>query len=638
MNNTISINKLLVFSTLICSVLSVNMAYYEVSHLYLVLFFVFVFVGLAMEFEYLLSPPRIIINFCALAVLVVILSQLRRNNIIEPFMKVILAMTAVKIIEKKSARDYMQLLLLNLMMLICYAMVSMDKSFVLYCFGEGILCSFIMILSAWQTKDPQGVISFKNLKQLLYRVLLIFLLTIPTCLFIFVIAPRVRSPFFGVVGSQGSAQIGFSDHVSLGGVSEIQKNNKLAFRAEMKKQLLIPYWRGVVMDSFDGRTWISSTNPPNSSNVYSNTSLVKQEIYLEPGRRRYLFALDIPVMVNNVNAEISANGIIVYRGRNDGRRLQYSAVSSPANSLTISGSNFRRRRNLELPQGFIPRLWGEVARITEGLNQSEKISAILYYLSPPNFEYSLTDLSDDNDALEHFIFENKKGSCEFFASAMGVMLRMADIPSRLVGGYKGGMYNEAGGYYAVFEESAHVWVELWDQERSSWLRYDPTPPSNLVDWDMDDYGFFEAYLDLLDYHWTKFVLNYNLELQVEIMQAIKDIVRNPNISSFDEFFKTLPIVFGVVVLIIIGAFIIWKVISEDKSKALVHSFVRIMKRKGFTKHKSEGLHEFSDRLPRHEQIKIMPFIECFEEYYYKEKEFDEVTVKLLKEKLRILKM
>ena len=637
MNNTISVNKLLVFTTLLCSALSVNMAYYEVNHLFLLLFFVFVFIGIAMEYDYLYSPPRIIINACALVALIVILYQLRRNNIIEPFMRVILAMTAVKIIEKKSTRDYMQLLLLNLMMLICYAMVSMDKSFVLYCFVEGIICSFIMILSAWQSKDPQAVISFKDLRQLFSRVLLIFLYTIPICLLFFILAPRINSPFFGVVGSQGSAQIGFSDHVSLGGVSEIQKNNKLAFRAEVQKQLLIPYWRGVVMDLFDGRNWISSPNPTNASHVYSNTNLIKQEIYLEPGRRRYLFALDIPVLVTDVNADVSASGVIVYRGRNDGRRLQYSAVSSPTNVLTMSSPNYRIRRNLELPLDFIPRLRSEVEKITEGLNHIEKISAILYYLSPPNFEYSLTDLSDDNNALEHFIFENKKGSCEFFASAMGVMLRMTGIPSRLVGGYKGGMYNEAGGYYAVFEESAHVWVELWDQERSSWVRYDPTPISDLVDWNMDDYGFFEAYLDLLDYHWTKFVLNYNLELQVEIMQAIKDIIRNPNISSFDDFFGYFPIVFGVVILFIIGVYLILKVVREDKSKVLVHTFIRIMKRKGFTKHKSEGLHEFSNRLPVHERVKTMPFIECFEEYYYKEKEFDEKIVKFLKEKLRMLK-
>jgi hypothetical protein len=62
-----------------------------------------------------------------------------------------------------------------------------------------------------------------------------------------------------------------------------------------------------------------------------------------------------------------------------------------------------------------------------------------------------------------------------------------------------------------------------------------------------------------------------------------------------------------------------------------------MKRKGFYKHKSEGLREFSSRLPGREKVKAMPFIERFEEYYYKEKEFDEPTVKFLKENLETLK-
>jgi transglutaminase-like putative cysteine protease len=453
----------------------------------------------------------------------------------------------------------------------------------------------------------------------------------------FITAPRIRSPFFGILGSQGTSQVGFSDQVSLGGVSEIQKNNRLAFRAEMAKRPLTPYWRGVVMDSFDGKTWVSTPNPMRSNHVYSINNLVKQEIYLEPGRRRYLFALDIPVSVLKVDAQISGNGVIVYNGRNDGRRLQYAAVSAPSNTLTIANANFRRRRYLELPPDFIPKLRDEVIRITEGLDQSEKITAILNYLSPPNYEYSLTEISDVPNALEHFMFVNKKGNCEFFASAMGVMLRMAGIPSRLVGGYKGGMYNEAGGYYAVFEESAHVWVELWDQKNTSWIRYDPTPYSDSVGWSLDDYGFFEAYLDLLDYQWTKFVLNYNLEIQVEVMQSIKEIISKPSISDFDEFFEHLPLVFGVAVLIIALVYFAGKVTTKDKSKALVHNFIRIMKRKGFNKHKSEGLQEFSDRLPINERIKVMPFVERFEDYYYNEKEFDEKTVKFLKETLMTLK-
>lgn len=637
MNNYVSINKLLAISALMCSILSAVMSSGELNPIYLIMFFVTVIVGLSMEFKYLPALSRKIINLCALALLVIILSQLRSNNIIEPFMKVILAMTAVKMLENKTARDYMQMLLLSLMMLICYAMVSVDKSFILFCFGEGIICSFVMVLSAWLTKDPNAEISYSNLMQLFSRLLFMFILMIPLCLIMFIIAPRVRSPFFGVHGSQGISQVGFTDQVRLGGVSEVQKNNKLAFRAEMDRQAFTPYWRGVVLDSFDGRTWISLPNQTRQRQASGKRNPVKQKIYLEPGRRRYLFALDIPVSVLNVNAEVLGSGVIVYRGRNDGRRLQYTAFSTPSSVIPMERESFRRRRYMELPPNYIPKLENEVEKLTEGLDNPGKVAAILSYLSPPNFVYSLTEMSDGSNALENFIFENKKGNCEFFASAMGVMLRMAGIPSRLVGGFKGGIYNDAGGYYAVFEEFAHVWVELWDEERASWIRYDPTPYSPEDDWNMDDYGFFEAYFDLLDYQWTKFVLNYNLEIQGEVIQSVKDIISNPNSSDFDGFIEYIPIVSGVVVFLILCIYVVRGITTEDKSRVLINIFTRIMKRKGYSKHKSEGLREFSSRLPVHEKIKAMPFIERFEEYYYKEKEFDEKTVRILTENLKTLR-
>ena len=634
MNNSISVNKLLALGALLCSGMSALMAMRELNHLYIVLFLIIATVGFVIEFKKLPAPPRTVINVFSATLLVVILSQLSYNYIIEPFMKIILTMTAVKMLEKKFARDYMQLLLLSLLMLICHAMVSIDKEFALYCFGGGMLWAFIMMLCSWQAKDYHAVIPLKNLLQLFSRLSVIFLLMLPLCLLMFVIAPRIRSPFLAVHGSQRIAHIGFSDQVSLGDVSEIQRNNRLAFRAEVEKQPSVPYWRGVVLDLFDGRMWISSQSPRYSGYIITtDENIVKQEIFLEPGRRRHLFALDTPVSVSNIQAHVTGDGIIIYRGRNDGRRLQYTAISAVSDVMRMEGANFRRRRYLNLPNNFIPELRNEVERITRGLNQSQKISAILDYLSPPNFEYSLADLPTVPNALEHFIFVSRRGNCEFFASAMGVMLRMGGIPSRLVGGYRGGIYNEAGGHYSVFEESAHVWVELWDEENTSWVRYDPTPHSSLYGAISGNFGFWAAYLDLLDSHWTKFVLNYNLEIQGEMISSMMNIISNPEAFDFTGFFERLPLIFGVTGLIIIVIYFLRKMQNRNEAEVLLRRFILAMKRKGFDKHKSEGLREFSNQLPEHEKTKAMPFVECFEEHYYKEKNFDKAVVKILKENL-----
>src|SRR5205814_9510407 len=87
-----------------------------------------------------------------------------------------------------------------------------------------------------------------------------------------------------------------------------------------------------------------------------------------------------------------------------------------------------------------------------------------HFLAPGQYEYSLNlDISPDEtiDPIEDFVANSRSGSCEYFASALAMMLRSQDIPARLVRGYKGGTFNTVGRYYLVQERDAHSWVEAW---------------------------------------------------------------------------------------------------------------------------------------------------------------------------------
>ena len=82
--------------------------------------------------------------------------------------------------------------------------------------------------------------------------------------------------------------------------------------------------------------------------------------------------------------------------------------------------------------------------------------------------------SEPADPLADFLFERRKGHCEYFASAMAVMLRTLGIPSRLVTGFQGGAYNPVSGWSVVRASDAHSWVEAWIDGRG-WITFDPTP-------------------------------------------------------------------------------------------------------------------------------------------------------------------
>ncbi|MEJ2199438.1 MAG: transglutaminase family protein, partial [Desulfuromonadaceae bacterium] len=99
-------------------------------------------------------------------------------------------------------------------------------------------------------------------------------------------------------------------------------------------------------------------------------------------------------------------------------------------------------------------------------------------------------------------------------------MRLAGVPSRLVGGYYGGEYNQFGGYYLVTEEAAHVWVEAL-LEDNCWLRIDPSTLADnageaLLASRSRSLSFGRRLLDGIDYLWTQSVLTYDFSRQFEI--------------------------------------------------------------------------------------------------------------------------
>jgi len=139
-----------------------------------------------------------------------------------------------------------------------------------------------------------------------------------------------------------------------------------------------------------------------------------------------------------------------------------------------------------------------------------------YFLSSGEFNYTL-NLGSFNrdrslDPIEDFVRNHRSGHCEFFASALTVMLRSLDIPARLVVGYRGGEFNESGNYYEVMEKHAHAWVEAYirpdqlppgspptrsrlGQQHGIWLRLDPTPSTDFDETGLDTLSLARSFWD-----------------------------------------------------------------------------------------------------------------------------------------------
>jgi hypothetical protein len=162
-------------------------------------------------------------------------------------------------------------------------------------------------------------------------------------------------------------------------------------------------------------------------------------------------------------------------------------------------------------------LAGEVTQNT--LTVYEKAKAIEAHLRT-GYRYSLDVKSTSGRSpIDDFLFGQKTGYCEHFATAMVLMLRSLEIPSRLVTGFLRGEWNEYGGYYIVRQRDAHAWVEVYFPE-SGWVTFDPTPPSlpDIMGWTMA----VSHYLDSLRIRWERYIINYSSLDQVMALSKAKD--------------------------------------------------------------------------------------------------------------------
>ena len=140
----------------------------------------------------------------------------------------------------------------------------------------------------------------------------------------------------------------------------------------------------------------------------------------------------------------------------------------------------------------------------------DKAVALEQYLST-HFGYTLElPRTLPPDPLANFLFERKKGHCEYFASSMAVMLRSLRIPSRIVTGFRGGEFNDLTGQYVVRASDAHSWVEAYFPG-SGWISFDPTPAGSLPT--RTGWSRMQLYVDAAASFWREWIINYDVSHQ-----------------------------------------------------------------------------------------------------------------------------
>lgn len=586
--------------------------------------------------------PRWFLNICALAVLLISFYRLNSDNIVIPALEGLLLLLSIKFLQEKKFRDFMQIYTIAVFLLAGSSLLSIDMEFLLYFLLLLFLLGIAIVLLAYYTQNPELELQGKTVLKIILNSLLIPLISIPLTLFLFVILPRTNYPFFKFLNKAEKAQSGFTDSVRLGEVSSIQEDSSIIFRAKMPRlDNDVLYWRGIVLDYYDGKSWkhLQQATPVQ---VNLTGKKVEQTIYLEPYENKYLFALDKPLHIALRNT--ASHGDLTFSlEQNIGRKLRYEAVS--VLSEVIPEHDIDEDKYLQLPEGISRETIDLVAGLVSGKikNTEEAIRSLLKFLREGNYKYSLQRLPITQQPLDDFLFKYKYGNCEYFASAIAVMLRLAHVPSRLVGGYMGGYYNETGGYYLIPQKNAHIWVEAYVKDKG-WVRLDPTPVS-AADFSSDGKDFLfrmRLLFDSINYYWNAFIINYDFEKQTTLLLKIKSGISKPKIDLKGLAIKKeklIPYAAGIVFIAGTG-FIIYALIfrRRKEEEVLLALFFKRLGRYGYTKQTAQGLEEFAAGI-KDESLRLSAykFIEEFQRYFYRDKGLTKEDIKMLRNLITAIK-
>lgn len=378
---------------------------------------------------------------------------------------------------------------------------------------------------------------------------------------LFFFFPRFSAGYLGRTSLRPTLMSGFSDDVELGQIGEIKKDSTVVMRVKTGKPIAYPQlrWRGIGLAWFDGKRWYTpereAVQIPASFNGWINltdrppepdptATVLRYTVLLQPVATDTIFA---PMNVISLRGNLSGDG----SNQEVGARRSYvirdvtGSLYNPFHnfgSIRYEGFSVLPARNvarlrtanrdyppeirdtyLQLPQidARIPQLAKEIT--ARAPTPYDKTAALETYLRS-HYAYTLNLAGKPGeDALAHFLFETRAGHCEYFASAMAIMVRSLGIPSREVNGFLPGEYNDLGGDYIVRASDAHSWVEVYFPG-TGWLTFDPTPPG--ADSAHGVMARLGQYMDWLELSWNEWIINYDFVHQILLAQNLQRSSRN----------------------------------------------------------------------------------------------------------------
>ncbi len=468
-----------------------------------------------------------------------------RIGVVPSVVVLLFLLSGIRLSLPREGPQRRQLLLMGFLIWVTTAISTFDLDFlvwsVLWVLGAGL----VLLHQAWESSATlrRGPTQPPPYFRLLGWTFATFVLA----LVFFISLPRIALGFRAFswnVTSLVSPQAGISDSLDLNSAGPIAPNSDVVLRVLPPEALVtseptsyaqaLGLLRGVVLESIEGQRWNVGLGTPSLPHrrLYAGEwafqgnapGQLRVEYYVAPNP---LGILPLPYGTLSL---LPPQGLPIQTGQGGSLRWMYPVrrpvplqfVLDPSTTLS-EGPPFGKRLARLLETGTDTASadrWSKANAPADmpPVQLAERLSGALR-----RFDYTLDNPSGSAaNPLADFLERTHAGHCEYFASALALMLRYRNIPARVVNGYRLGPWIPEGGYWLVTQNEAHSWVEYYDAESGHWHLADPTPSAPPESLGASTFwAAFQRWTDAIRFRWDQHVVRFSGEDQVAGLEKVR---------------------------------------------------------------------------------------------------------------------
>ncbi|MDD5268678.1 MAG: DUF3488 and transglutaminase-like domain-containing protein [Methylococcales bacterium] len=554
-------------------------------------------------------PNKLIVFFLTICGLALIYSQHQGVFGRDAGTRLFVTALALKLFEIKSERDLY--LITYLAFIVAASQFLYEQSLLMAAYILFVCSALLATLVSINSGKPQPGPALKTASIILVQAL-------PMAVVLFILFPRVEAPKWLLFNDKHQAKAGLSDSMEPGSISDLGLSGELVFRVKFTGALPPPsqrYWRGPVLSHTDGKKWTQIKDLRLGHNIDKpvfNGSPYQYTLLMESQGKNWVFALDMPAeyalpLSQNANYQLITS-------ESPDKRTEY-LITSYLNYNTGAITHTEYQEATQLPGDPS----GKVKQLVKQLHGFDSppeqfIKNLLNHFRQENFHYTLTPPLMEENPIETFLFETRYGFCSHYAAAFAYLMRVADIPARVVTGYQGGELNRAGNFLEIRQADAHAWAEVW-MENKGWVRFDPTaaiaPERIERNIDIDQlvsggiinyepaseaaqaaFNWLKQARQLwsnIDYNWQRWVINYDNRNQSRFLSSL-------GIADINAMLYWMVGIIGVITALLSFLLLHQKQKAIDPVLRIYNRFCRKIVKSGLLRARGEGAKDFAERV------------------------------------------